>query len=152
MGCRGGGGGGGGSDHLVSSPLSLPWEHLPPPAPSHLPTPAERKGISLPWEHLALQPCLQDPEEGTLRVEASLLVTIFPLELNPFHFWNERVLLTSPVLCCLLIHEYLRTWQCHLLLSVSKTKYGINLSTYRDVVWKNQDTCPLLPTCDVILQ
>lgn len=75
VGCRGGGGGGGGSDHLVSSPLSLPWEHLPPPAPSHLPPPAERKGISLPWEHLALQPCLQEPEEGTLRVEASLLVS-----------------------------------------------------------------------------
>ena len=93
VGCRGGGGSR--SDHLVSSPLSLPWEHLAPAAFQPPPAP-ERKGISLPWD----QPALQEPEEGTLRVEASLLVSISISALDPFHFFcNESAGLTLAVNC-----------------------------------------------------
>ena len=95
VGCRGGGGLK--SDHLVSSPLSLPWEHLAPAAFQPPPAP-ERKGISLPWD----QPALQEAEEGTLRVEASLLVSI---EHHHFCarsislFCNESAGLTLAVKC-----------------------------------------------------
>ena len=80
VGCRGGVR----SDHLVSCPLSLPWEHLAPAAGCHLPPAVERKGISLPWDQLPLQPALQESEEATLRVEASLLVSICTSALNTF--------------------------------------------------------------------
>jgi len=70
VGCRGGLGVGNPPDHLVTSPLALPWD-----SQWDSQGPAEKKGISLPWDHPALQPSLPGCEQGNLKVDASLLVS-----------------------------------------------------------------------------
>ena len=71
VGCRGGLGVGNPPDHLVTSPLALPWDSL-----WDSQAPAEKKGISLPWDHPALQPSWQGCEQGNLKVDASLVVSV----------------------------------------------------------------------------
>ena len=71
VGCRGGLGVGNPPDHLVTSPLALPWDSL-----WDSQAPSEKKGISLPWDHPGLQPSWQGCEQGNLKVDASLVVSV----------------------------------------------------------------------------
>merc|ERR1712107_642791 len=57
-------------DHLVTSPLALPWD-----SQWDSQAPAEKKGISQPRDHPALQPSWQGCEQGNLKVDASLVVS-----------------------------------------------------------------------------
>jgi len=77
VGCRGGLGVSNPPDHLVTSPLALPWD-----SQWDSQVPAEKKGISLPWDHPALQPSLPGCEQGNLKVDASLVVSVLAIILH----------------------------------------------------------------------
>ena len=77
VGCRGGLGVGNPPDHLVTSPLALPWDSL-----WDSQRPAEKKVISLPWDHPALQPSFPGCDQGNLKVDASLVVSVLAIILH----------------------------------------------------------------------